>query len=66
MNIALIAVFLNNFFLVSQPANFCSVSEGIFLCFNCAGEHRGYYKPKTVKSISLDEWYLYIKKRLIF
>lgn len=39
------------------PAHWASVNNAIFLCLNCAGEHRGYgVAISYVRSITIDTW----------
>lgn len=39
------------------PATWASVNNGILLCLNCSGIHRGYgVNISFVRSISMDTW----------
>ena len=41
----------------SQPAHWVSIKNGIFLCFNCAEEHKKYNTAtNSIKSITLDKF----------
>lgn len=40
-----------------KPANWASVNNGIFLCLNCSGNHRGLgVSISYIKSVVLDKW----------
>ncbi len=40
-----------------SPAHWASVNNAIYLCLNCAGEHRGYgVSVSYVRSITIDTW----------
>lgn len=40
-----------------RPAHWASINNGIFLCLNCAGEHRGYgVSISYIRSITIDTW----------
>ena len=48
-----------NFLLIidKQPAHWASVNNGIYLCLDCAGEHRGFGSSVSfIKSVTLDQW----------
>ena len=41
----------------SYPAHWVSLKDGIFLCFNCAEEHKKFdISTKSIKSTTLDNW----------
>jgi len=41
----------------NKPAHWASISNGIFLCLNCSGEHRGYgIGVSFIKSVTMDQW----------
>ena len=41
----------------NKPANWASISNGIFLCLDCSSEHRGYgVKISFVRSVTMDQW----------
>ena len=41
----------------SKPAHWASISNGIFLCLDCSGEHRGYgIGVSFIRSVTMDQW----------
>ena len=41
----------------NKPANWASISNGIFLCLDCSGEHRGYgIGVSFIRSVTMDQW----------
>ena len=41
----------------NKPANWASISNGIFLCLDCSGEHREFgINISFIKSVTLDQW----------
>ena len=41
----------------NKPANWASISNGIFLCLDCSSEHRGYgIKISFIRSVTMDQW----------
>ena len=41
----------------NKPANWASISNGIFLCLDCSGEHRSYgINISFIRSVNLDKW----------
>jgi ribosomal protein L37AE/L43A len=41
----------------NKPANWASISNGIFLCLDCSSEHRGYgIEISFIRSITMDQW----------
>ena len=39
------------------PAQWASVNNGVYLCINCSGNHRGYgVNISYVRSLTLDKW----------
>lgn len=45
-----------------KPAHWASINNGLFLCMECSGEHRGYgVSISYIRSCSLDSWYSNIK-----
>lgn len=43
------------------PAQWASYNNGIYLCLECSGEHRGFGSSvSSIKSITLDQWYIFI------
>ena len=41
----------------NKPANWASISNGIFLCLDCSSEHRAYgINISFIKSVNLDKW----------
>ena len=48
---------LNLFMLDKTPAQWASINNAIYLCLNCAGEHRGYgVNVSFIRSITIDTW----------
>ena len=40
-----------------KPANWASITNGIFLCLNCSGSHRSLgVNVSYIKSVILDKW----------
>ena len=40
-----------------KPAHWASISNGIFLCLDCSGEHRGFgIGVSFIKSVTMDQW----------
>lgn len=43
--------------LGKSPAHWASINNGIFLCLNCAGEHRGLgVSISYMRSATIDTW----------
>ena len=41
----------------NKPAHWASISNGIFLCLDCSGEHRGYgIGVSFIRSVTMDQW----------
>ena len=41
----------------SKPAHWASISNGIYLCLDCSGEHRGYgIGVSFIRSVTMDQW----------
>ena len=41
----------------SKPAHWASISNGIFLCLDCSGEHRGFgIGVSFIRSVTMDQW----------
>jgi len=41
----------------NKPANWASISNGIFLCLDCSSEHRSYgINISFIRSVNLDKW----------
>ena len=41
----------------NKPAHWASISNGIFLCLDCSGEHRGFgIGVSFIRSVTMDEW----------
>jgi hypothetical protein len=48
----IVVIFIN---LENTPAHWASINNGIFLCMDCSGEHRGFgVDVSYVRSITLD------------
>ena len=56
-NLTLIHLFQTCFDCGSKNPKWCSASIGIFLCYNCSGNHRAMGVHITfVRSLKLDRW----------
>lgn len=52
-----IAVSPFNYLLDNVSPQWCSVNNGVFLCFNCSGVHRTFGSHTSfVKSMTMDSW----------
>ena len=41
----------------NKPAHWASISNGIYLCLDCSGEHRGYgIGVSFIRSVTMDQW----------
>jgi len=41
----------------NKPAHWASISNGIFLCLDCSGEHRGFgIGVSFIRSVTMDQW----------
>ena len=41
----------------NKPAHWASISNGIFLCLDCSGEHRGFgINVSYIRSVTMDQW----------
>ena len=41
----------------NKPAHWASISNGIFLCLECSGEHRGFgINVSYIRSVTMDQW----------
>jgi len=41
----------------NKPAHWASISNGIYLCLDCSGEHRGYgINVSFIRSVTMDQW----------
>ena len=41
----------------NKPAHWASISNGIFLCLDCSGEHRGFgMHVSCIRSVTMDQW----------
>ena len=41
----------------NKPANWASISNGIFLCLDCSSDHRSYgINISFIRSVNLDKW----------
>ena len=41
----------------NKPAHWASINNGVYLCLDCSGEHRGFGVANSyIKSVTLDQW----------
>jgi hypothetical protein len=54
-----VSIVVKYVYLGKTPAQWASINNGIYLCINCSGEHRGYgVTISFMRSITIDTWYI--------
>ena len=57
IKLAVIVVLPSNLLLGNVSPQWCSVNNGVFICFNCSGIHRTFgMQISFVKSVTMDSW----------